>query len=969
MTLKINMHFFCIAFYYVHVLKCVLCTALVVIFGFLVMEGPKYLIVFALVEIFVIVVLVLNTSMTSSDANLQVGKREILFDTRLKNQNTIDIDNDNKSKIESIILTHLLRKRKQHSTEKNFDKTGNFSSTNGDIIHKNENVHTKAFRQHEEEPYPNAYGNDFPFDSEDSFDKNDVSNKTSENKTTCTFFFDRKSLLLARTILSESKSVYLFYIRLHTSDEKPSMFTPSEREMLFHWQYVLKKEKYLVELPIDFDLITYNLLKKDDEEMFLNITLLYNNSNCETNFSTALQSIQNLLWNDLSNDADFYFCYRNINVISQQREYLYDITTIWVGYDLLCFDNKGKSKELNKDQLPLDIPIFCYMLSLQFIWILAILDKKESYQMSNGNTNDQKNCYFKGDRPYGLKRIIRKLLFVENKCLCEKTDKKKENIGKFNTSCFHKLNVLNNPVKRLFFILYIILLFPAVYRTAGRAILLKKEYFQDYNEIVRPSEPLFYHFKLPFHSVYVMDIVYATIFPLFFIWIGELHYNLFLYLNFHSYAYHEKNQPTKEKENKTTCRRKQNTQPAVENEKSMLINEENKDTKSRCFKIFASYCQKEIKETENNYVIDAFSIPFGNLFAIVCCNCDKLDEDGQNTNEEEQENASQSKVKDLAYQANDNISQENAKERPKIDENRQEEGFGRNETNANESQETNKNSRDETCLECCTAFIYKGILCFISLVSGLLCCLFPIISFKCSYRYVCKHYFLGPSSSNEKCPLIMKLLKSFAILCLIPALSYCFCIRPILSSFTFMIRSFTYFVFVALLIRTHIMRYVLIFVTTFIYFLKYLSEIINMNAEILDEIFNLTAEGTEKIDEKMFGHIYSRLFFVRKRFYYLCLKILLIFIYIFIMVQTFIHYKDSLTGSSFDHILEFLLILVGPYAITIFLKTKTGNFLSDKNKDEIKKEFDNYPKEQHEKSSKTQTYTPSTSHSQNYSLN
>ena len=43
----------------------------------------------------------------------------------------------------------------------------------------------------------------------------------------------------------------------------------------------------------------------------LNI-LFYNISNCETNFSTALERIQNLVQNNLSSDKDFYFCYRNI---------------------------------------------------------------------------------------------------------------------------------------------------------------------------------------------------------------------------------------------------------------------------------------------------------------------------------------------------------------------------------------------------------------------------------------------------------------------------------------------------------------------------------------------------------------------------------------------------------------------------------------------------------------------------------
>lgn len=49
-------------------------------------------------------------------------------------------------------------------------------------------------------------------------------------------------------------------------------------------------------------------------------------------------------------------------------------------------------------------------------------------------------------------------------------------------------------------------------------------------------------------------------------------------------------------------------------------------------------------------------------------------------------------------------------------------------------------------------------------------------------------------------------------------------LRPVISTFTFIIRSFTYFVFVTLPTREHIMRYTLIAVTTVTQFSKYLHE-------------------------------------------------------------------------------------------------------------------------------------------------
>lgn len=925
------------------------------------MKDLQYLLVFALVELFVIVFLVLqghvlNTSTTISKTNLQVGKRdESLFDTRLENHKIIGINNNNNSKSESIILNHLLRKHP--ITDENFDKTGSMSSTNGDIIQDNENVHIKAFRQRDEESYLISNGNDISLgnetirnvDSKDSFNENDVSNKTSKNKTICTFFFDKNSLLLARQIISVSKSVYLFYIRLDLQDDEPSKFNSTEKEILFHWQYVLKKEKYLVQLPVDFDLITYFLLKNDDEESFLKIKLFYNNSNCEKKFSTALQDIQNLLWTDLSNDTDFYFCYRNIPFQTQLRDYLYYITTIWVGHNLHCYDYNGNEQNLNKDQLPLVIPIFCYMLSLQFIWIVVILDKKESYQISSDN------CYSKSDRPYGAKQIIKKILFVDRKSPCEQNFEENKSISGWKNwllHCWIALNVLNSPAKKLFLLLYFILLPVAIYRTVGRDNLLEEEYFNDYIKIIRPSEPLFYHWTEAKERYIIFDCIYATVFPLLFIWIGELQYKLFINHNVHLYAckfvikflskyaidiflkccycgnYESRSKAT----------------PAETDETKKLVQNQDKRQCLDCINKLASACQQE--ELDNNRVIDAFSIPCRNMYKSVCCSCENMCNKCQKVCKEARTNFNTDQTENMKVLAKMKVL-------------------------ANNTGKMIRGLYPDVCiiiLNCLFNFI-KKIVCVPFI---LLCCLFPILFFNCNYRYVCKH--CKDKKDERPCNIVLfAIRKSFVLLCFLCLISfsYCFCLRPMLSSFTFIIRSFTYFVFVALLIRTHIMRYTLIIVTTFIYFVKYLSEIINMNAEILNHIFHLEADvtenieekKTEKIEEKKFDYIYAELSFVRNRIYHLCLKILVVFMYIFITVETFKQNQESLTGSSFDYILEFLLLILGPYAISVFLKTDKGNFLSDEDKDEIKTAFNSF-KNASKESSTTAVDTPSSSDSQ-----
>lgn len=97
-------------------------------------------------------------------------------------------------------------------------------------------------------------------------------------KTFCTFSFDKNSLLQARRQISQS--INLFY-----GNHKINGFNSSKNNVsdeILHWQNVLKNEKFLVlvQLPVDFDLLTYGLLIHDHEETVLKVHITYNKSNC-----------------------------------------------------------------------------------------------------------------------------------------------------------------------------------------------------------------------------------------------------------------------------------------------------------------------------------------------------------------------------------------------------------------------------------------------------------------------------------------------------------------------------------------------------------------------------------------------------------------------------------------------------------------------------------------------------------------
>lgn len=648
--------------------------------------------------------------------------------------------------------------------------------------------------------------------------KNDSREKRTKNRLlkdteskSCLFTFEKKSVLKTRQKLSElqQQSSYLFYINLFTNN-KLQNFSEQERDNLLHWQYALKKEKFLLKLPIDFDVISFDLLFADNEENILHIETFYNNSDCNDNFTVALRSLRFLLWNEIfSNDTKYFLCNRKFEDVNG-RMWLYAITTIWIGYDLSCSTVANEEFEDKKDNLPLVAPIFSYFLSLQFVWIFVILDiscrnKKNTDDKQNFAFN-KKPYYLRKDRPYGLKQCILKLLFSD---CC-----------KYSHKC--------KPPMRVIVIMLIFICVIGLYRTLARYFLGMNVY-ENYLSVVLPSEWLIHLIHLHTTSslaiIVVLDVVYAVLFPLIYIWLGGRLYESFLSKELH------------------LC--------------PLCLGGEDKDR----------YKLNDDDRMKDNFILPCY---------LLCATCYKSP------------------------------------------------------------------SHRNRCMI---------ILLFFS-------SFFPICSFSCNAFNACLCRCIDCKSGRFR-------WLRYIYMCLAFVLSYLFCLRPIISSFTFVFRSFTYFVFVALPIRKHIMRYTIIFVSTFVYLVKYMYEIINMNADILEYIFKIKEEkekeqrtesnGTEiesesktdEIDEAMFDFIYKRLFFVKKKLYYFIFKLLIVFMYLFITIETLIDNQSSLTGSDFKDILELVLVVIGPYAVSLFLKANKEEFLSDKNKLEIEDVYKLYIKNGH----------------------
>lgn len=633
------------------------------------------------------------------------------------------------------------------------------------------NVKTRLYKR-------NILRNNTGMDTKEKQQWNYKSIAATGNFSFCSFSFDKNSLQETRKKIVElqQQSAYLFYISLYT-DTNLESFSTKQLDNLLHWQYVLKNEKFLILMPVDFDLLTFNMFTNDNEEKVLRMKILYNNSNCTENFSNAFESLQLLLWNELfANDTNYYLCHNNFEGVTG-RTILYAITSTWIGYDLSCSTSTyvaNNEFEAKKDNIIFIAQGFCFFLALQFVWVFLILDL--SYKNKQICRGTYAPIYTRNEKPYGLKQFIYKLFFYD----------------------FDSAMSCCKPITRLICTLLFCNLIVGTYRTCRR-YSSSKTFFVDYLNVARPNEFFVYViyliFDIPPILVVILDVIYAVIFPISFICLGKQLHELYL-------------------------------------SKEMNLSPQ-------------SLCQDE-KDIDKITKMDA---SFGNKIIVPCyllCNKRKLCPLGHN------------------------------------------------------------------CVLFFTSFL-------------------PVCLFNWNAYHVC------PCT----CQKYEYLQKSLAFLS-----TFVFCLRPIISSFTFLLRSVTYLIIVALPIRPDFMRNILLTITILVYFIKYIQEIINMNAEILECIFQVKesdiASETECVEEEMFSAIYNHLFFMRKKLYFVLFKIGIVYAYLYFMTQILGVGKISGTNYNFKEVVEVVLLAVGPYAISLFVKANNDTFLTADDKQEIKREYESY---------------------------
>ncbi|XP_061177213.1 uncharacterized protein LOC133185941 [Saccostrea echinata] len=671
-----------------------------------------------------------------------------------------------------------------------------------------------------------------------------------------------------------------FLIYLHISPPKglPETISPLVKNRLLEWQYIRKGDYLLNILPVDFDIVTFNMLEFLNEESNVELQPLSiqdENRTCDLKDDfTTIVNIYSYLWHLTHNTSnEFIICHQKFDD-QEFKDVLYYFTTIWIGYDFLCYEPNLKSFKnpgVSSKTQSLLSPLLSFFLALEFIWIFKLIEIHEVQKAKDSDDllaeNDEKatkgktitiqetsagkitkrqfsaspkcSCYyFPDERPYGFHRFVKKIFhskITPHRCKCD-----------FHTSGINRkpvsksvfTEIINLPSVRLILLLYIFILLPvAIYRTLGRKVLADREY-GDYRHVVRASEPMCNSINNNDNIVLQCDWMFAVF--------GSL-IGVVIFIFYHNNIF--------------------------QNEYKMYS--------------FALGYQTSQSVT----VCDKLMARVGLLWDLICYISDQIGNI-----------ACWTCVKSSSAHRHQTVILKNTK---KI-------------------RIFRSTKRRNCCLLVKCASILYLMLALVEFAVQLVFCFLPLIPFV-------THHFMKTLSKR-------KFVDSFlAFIILILSI---FSFRPIISSFLFVFRSVTIILFVVLPVREYIFKYFIYAVAVIIYLMQYYKEVMDLITSVLIYVCSLAKEkyGQTFIGQDVFNHILKNLGFVKTKIYFAIFKTIVVSSYIFITIETLTVGKD-LGKLEFVDLTQYGLIFTSPYVLSILFHGGK-NELNDENKIEIQKMFE-----------------------------
>ena len=165
------------------------------------------------------------------------------------------------------------------------------------------------------------------------------------------------------------------YVKLETSVDLRK-YSVLERNMLLEWQWVKNNSFFVMQYPVDIDILTFCSLSSTAG--YRTSTIILKVSHFEScTFEYLFSEVEKLLWRDLFlNDTNSYLCNREDAVDSFRKTFMFNTFMVWVGYDLICsIHKKGIAYEsVEKETSPLEITLVCVLLSLYYPLIFYLIE-------------------------------------------------------------------------------------------------------------------------------------------------------------------------------------------------------------------------------------------------------------------------------------------------------------------------------------------------------------------------------------------------------------------------------------------------------------------------------------------------------------------------------------------------------------------------------------------------------------------
>ncbi|CAG2250307.1 unnamed protein product [Mytilus edulis] len=247
---------------------------------------------------------------------------------------------------------------------------------------------------------------------------------TSDCHKNCSFVITESSLSDAQKefakFLSMQKSM-LVYVNIdpHSSLTLSPANDQKKQNQMREWQWLMSSNSWYINLPIELDYASFHVTYVGESRIRLKIEAIESDNCCISD--TGIEQVRDLLWSDVfSNRSGSLLCNRYFDH-QEWKSTFYALTTVWIGYDLLCIaPTIDKSyQEKSHAAASVLIPLFCFFIALYHPLTNKIIanphTKNHLKEVKHSEGRMKLFDYLKGDKPFGYKRVVLKLFFSNEK--------------------------------------------------------------------------------------------------------------------------------------------------------------------------------------------------------------------------------------------------------------------------------------------------------------------------------------------------------------------------------------------------------------------------------------------------------------------------------------------------------------------------------------------------------------------------